>query len=184
MKPLDGLTIGVDVDDVIYNLLKEWLARYNRDYNDNLTIEDIHAWDMTLFVKPECGKKIYDYLLQEDLYDNVETFPYTQYSLETFRDMGAAIKIITANHNPSKHRRLIEDGIASEDEIFVAEDKSTVPVDFLIDDYHKNLTNHTATGIMVNRPHNKYAPWKGIRANDWLDISIKILQVVEEQRGF
>jgi len=48
MRGLNGIEqkdslgiVAVDVDEVIANLLEEWLKRYNRDFSDNLTIEKI-----------------------------------------------------------------------------------------------------------------------------------------------
>ena len=56
------LTVAVDVDDVCADLLTEWLYRYNLEYEDNLTVADVDRWDLSEQVKPECGKKIYNYL--------------------------------------------------------------------------------------------------------------------------
>ena len=55
----DKLTIGVDCDDVVISLVPTWLSLYNKDYNDNLTPEQITDWDVGLFVKPECDNKIF-----------------------------------------------------------------------------------------------------------------------------
>ena len=38
------LTIAVDVDDVVADLITEWLKRYNHDYNDTKTPADITQW--------------------------------------------------------------------------------------------------------------------------------------------
>ena len=63
--------ILVDVDGVTLCLDAEWFKRYNEDWGDNLKPEHVTRWAVHEFVKPSCGKRIYDYLLMPDLYDNV-----------------------------------------------------------------------------------------------------------------
>ena len=63
--------IAMDVDSVVADLGTAWLNRYNRDYNDNMTNENILSWDTHKYVKPECGKKIYEYIEDPSLYDEV-----------------------------------------------------------------------------------------------------------------
>ena len=68
----DQLLIGVDVDEVVADLISEWLRRYNVKWNDTLKPEDIHGWAISDFVKPECGKAIYHLLSErEDRKSNV-----------------------------------------------------------------------------------------------------------------
>ena len=54
-------TIILDVDDVVLNLVPNWLKLYNRDFNDNLTKEQITEWNITKFIKPEAKYSIYQY---------------------------------------------------------------------------------------------------------------------------
>jgi 5'-nucleotidase len=65
------MIIGVDVDDVCGDLITPTLARYNKEYGDNLTKNQILEWDISKFVKPECGKDIFKYFELKDLYDEV-----------------------------------------------------------------------------------------------------------------
>jgi 5'(3')-deoxyribonucleotidase len=53
--------IAFDQDQVLADLLTEWVSRYNTEYNDNLRPEDIKNWNWHNLVKPECGKKIYNH---------------------------------------------------------------------------------------------------------------------------
>lgn len=68
------LEILCDLDSVVADLMTPWLSVYNKDYSDNLKLENILAWDTHLFVKPECGIKLYDYLTP-DLFDSLEPLP-------------------------------------------------------------------------------------------------------------
>ena len=65
--------IGIDLDSTLNNLDKVWLDRYNNDYNDN--IKEWSQWDMEKIVKPECGKKIYNYLHEKNFFLNLDIQP-------------------------------------------------------------------------------------------------------------
>ena len=54
--------LAFDIDGVLADLHTAWLDEYNKDFDDNLTISYITQWEMDKFVKPECGKKIFNYL--------------------------------------------------------------------------------------------------------------------------
>ena len=64
-------TIAVDVDGTVADLHTVWLARYNQDYNDNLQSNEIIAWNIHEFTKPECGKRMYEYIEYPSIYDDV-----------------------------------------------------------------------------------------------------------------
>ena len=48
-------TILFDMDDVLAKFDQFLLDLYNKKYNDNLTPADMHDWDMSKYVKKECG---------------------------------------------------------------------------------------------------------------------------------
>lgn len=56
------LDIIVDLDGIVVNLISRWLQKYNDTYADNISVDKITKFDFDSLVKPECGKKIYDFL--------------------------------------------------------------------------------------------------------------------------
>src|SRR6266705_1995637 len=83
------LTVGVDVDGVLADLHLEWIRRYNRDFNDTLTSEDVTTWEIGAFVKPEALVKnangvapLFQYLQDADLYAHVPEIPGAREGLE------------------------------------------------------------------------------------------------------
>jgi 5'(3')-deoxyribonucleotidase len=54
----------LDMDDVIVDLVPAWIKKYNELYDDNLSNEKIVKWDMTKYVKPECGDRIFKILAE------------------------------------------------------------------------------------------------------------------------
>ena len=48
------MRIGVDVDEVLNNMLATILPLYNEKYGDNLIYDFIEQYDMKPLIKPEC----------------------------------------------------------------------------------------------------------------------------------
>ena len=53
-KEYKRLTIGIDMDDVCNNFMGALLDVYNKEYNDNIQLDDITSWDFQHLLKPEC----------------------------------------------------------------------------------------------------------------------------------
>jgi 5'-nucleotidase len=167
------LIIICDIDDTVADLLTVWLSRYNADYNDDLDRDDITAWDMTKFVKPECGVKIYDYLKDEHIYDEVEPIPGALMGVTRLRGMGHHILFVTANIHREKWEWLKRHGFlpktwTSQDYI-CCYDKHLIKADAIIDDKPETIDRFPGLAILFDRPHNQVysALW---RAHSWNEV--------------
>ncbi|WP_221567392.1 5'(3')-deoxyribonucleotidase [Alkalihalobacillus sp. TS-13] len=69
------ITLLIDMDSVICDLMSEWHRRYNEEYDDNLSAEDLDCWQSEKYVKTECGTKIYDFLDESGLFIRLEPLP-------------------------------------------------------------------------------------------------------------
>jgi 5'-nucleotidase len=167
------LDIIVDIDDTIADLLTVWLSRYNADYNDHLTRDDITAWDMTKFVKPECGVKIYDYLKDEHIYDEIEPIPGALMGVTKLRGMGHHILFVTANIHREKWEWLKRHGFLSKtwtsQDYICCYDKHLIKADAIIDDKPETIDRFPGLAILFDRPHNQVynALW---RAHNWDEV--------------
>ena len=155
--------IAVDIDGVCADLHHAWLGRYNKDYDDTLTAEQITEWDMTKFVKPECHTKIFDYLHDKRLYDDVPALPGALQGVQDLRDMGHRVIFATATNVQMAGRKLhwlethgflkLTYGTHSKD--FVeAQDKGLVRADCLIDDGLHNLELFQGVKVLMHCQHN------------------------------
>lgn len=155
-----GNIVLLDVDQVVADLHTEWLRRYNMDWDDDLKSEDIVAWDVANFVKPECGKRIYSYLRDADLYDNVKPMPGAEVAVAILKSAGFRVVFVTAANDVAagaKMRWLVKHRLASSyDEIVVATDKSLIHGDFFVDDYYENLrTSRVPVRLLLSAPYNQ-----------------------------
>jgi len=173
-------TLICDVDGVPADLLTAWLGRYNKDYNDTLVSDDIIDWGTHQFVKPECGLKMYDYLDDPTLYD--EVLPYDNGCLEFCNEMkGAGWRIIFATVTPNgsagaKFRWLVKHKYLDEKEgkndYVELRDKNLLcgAGQILIDDALHNTDAWYKAGrtpILFTQPHSIGTKVPYFHTNDW-----------------
>jgi 5'(3')-deoxyribonucleotidase len=169
------MIIAFDVDDVIADLVPVWLARYNVDYDDHLIANDITQWDIFRFVKPECGKKIYEYLTA-DLYNDVLPLPGSLEAVQHARKVGKVIFVTSCVclHAGRKFTWLNDHGFEVTQDCYVeCSDKSLIAADILIDDRPENLETFKGTfKYLIDKPWNHVinGGWKrmfGLTDKSW-----------------
>lgn len=171
-------TIGIDMDSVLNNLDEIWiLDLYNKEYGDNLKYEDMICWDVEKYVKPECGKKIYDFLLRPSFFFNLNPKPDSQRVTEKLSQR-YDIYIVTAYHP-----KTVVDKVAwiekyyphiNPKKIIFCNNKGLIHTDYLIDDGGHNILDYHNNGglnpIVFNAPWNQYLPKNFNRVKDWQQI--------------
>jgi 5'(3')-deoxyribonucleotidase len=144
------MIIACDGDGVVCGLHEPWLRRYNRDYNDSLTIDKWISWDVHKYVKPECGKKIYDYLTAPDLYDDVQPIAGSLEGIRAIRAMGHEVVFVTActwGMTDQKARWFIRHGFCTDVGVMLPpdfvpiDDKLKIDAHLLIDDRADTIRN-------------------------------------------
>lgn len=171
-KPMKKETkiIFVDVDDVCARLSEVWLGRYNKDYNDNLTDKDLTDWNIDKFVKPECGLKIYHYLKDPGIYDEVVPRDGSIEGVNILRELG--YKVLFATSCPIEvagrkfHWLKQYDYIKKERDYIEIRDKSLLKGEYMLDDSYDNVSGFTGYSYLLTRPWNKNRLWYH-RVIDW-----------------
>lgn len=171
------MIIALDQDGPIADLHTAWYRRYNKDYDDNLTLEKVTHWDLHKFVKPECGTKIYDYLSQPDLYEEVQPVEGAKEGIEFLRAQGNSIVFVTAGVQGNLDQKLawlhrhdfIEPGRHMKGVIF-AFDKDLIRAQMLIDDGPHNIQAFGGMGIVWDAPYNRTISRKHYRIKSWKDL--------------
>ncbi len=161
------LVIGLDVDDVLLDLMPRWLQEYNEEWGDSLHVKDITSWEFYKYVLPQCGKRIYHYL-RPQMYQHVEPLAGAADFVQAIRDRGHTPRYITACGDPKKlklHKAfatakwdaLIRHSIAMDGELLLpGKDKSRAPVDMLIDDRIHNVAEfRNGLGVLFTQPWNR-----------------------------
>lgn len=166
-------TIAVDVDSVCAALSPVWCAWYNRDWDDNLQPEDIKAWGTHEFVKPECGLKIYEYIENPKIYDEVKPIKGSQEGVKKLREMGFDIVFATTSTVGTMGRKyhwLVEYGFTdSLKEYIEIGRKELLRVEYLLDDNYSTIEKFPGCGILFLQPWNAVFRFSTICAKNWED---------------
>lgn len=171
------MRVGLDVDDVLLNLMDRWLELYNEEWDDNLAKRDVTTWDFFEHVRPECGKKIYDFLVPS-IYEGVEALEGAAEFVQAIRDLGHIPVYVSSCGLPplepvtaeAKMARLLDLDIALlGDEFIASRDKSKAPVNFLLDDGLHNIEAfQNGLAVIFDQPwnHSVMTPYSRARSYD------------------
>lgn len=190
-----------DMDDVIADLQEDWITLYNAEYNANLLRSDILSWDMTNFVKPECGKDIYRLLTFPGLYKNLKPMAHSQEVLKKFhRDF----ELFIVSHPPRGHAfgEIFSEQLGPsnpsddkkawlhkyfpfipESNVIFTESKHMVMGSLLLDDAPHNLINFAATGrtaVCFDQPWNQDLPSHIHRVHDFKEMERLTYELFDE----
>ena len=171
-------TLLFDMDDVLADFGPDWLAIYNKKYNDNLTREDMVDWDTTTFVKEECGSDMYALLRTPGLFRYVKPMPHAVEVINRLIQKGYEIVIVSDSPAGDPHCVYTKDGtkvsnpaddkrawlkehfpmIPEKNVVFTGQ-KYRVRGDVLIDDKPETFETFEELGlniILMDQPYNRF----------------------------
>jgi 5'(3')-deoxyribonucleotidase len=171
------LTILCDLDSIAANLMGEWLARYNRDYKDQITPDDIKTWDTHLYVKPDCGKAIYNYFTP-DLFYSLQPIDGAVEGLKQLVDAGHEVCFVTATPQgcaDAKYQWVSEHFpfMHNTHDMVMTHRKYLIHGDVFIDDSPSNIReyrfrHHHTQIYTIAYPYNQHvASLCNVRAGSW-----------------
>jgi 5'(3')-deoxyribonucleotidase len=166
--------ICVDMDEVMADAVAEHLLRYNRDYDEQITVADLEGkwlWDI---VASERHGALEAYLRSEDFFEHLAVMPESQRVIRRLQQSFEVFIATAAMEIPSsfaqKYRWLEKHfPFIPPSHIVYCGDKGILRADYLIDDNPRQLQRFQGTGILYSSPHN--AKVKGFkRVKDWLEV--------------
>ena len=173
------MIIGIDVDDTSLALMPEWLKRSNNKYGGNYTPDQITQWEISKLVS--YGNKIFEFLSDEDLYDNIDPVEGALEGITKLKDMGHRVVFITAGMHKGKYLRLKQLGFLDREEDYIeARDKSLILTDILVDDRPFNLWQFKGKyTILFEKPAWSKDEDIEYRAKDWKEV-VKIVKRISK----
>ena len=168
-----AFTIGVDCDDVVLDLVENWIKLYNKDFNHNLKKESITDWSISKFVKRAAKKHIYSYIEKGEVFSTSKPVPNALETIQWLKELGHRVIYITANDPENvKFKWLLDNNFIDDiDDFVVAYDKSLILSDFLIDDRWENVKDRHG-GILYSQPWNLKYEFEN-RVDNWQDFKEK-----------
>lgn len=188
---MDNRIIGVDLDDVLWDLLDLWMSKHNEITDDCVTPEDIKSWDVTQYINKGNRDILFYILEQSDFWDTINPMPESQKYLKQLIDDGYDIYIVTASSHRTLHNKMERFfelfPFIKNNQVIVTERKQMIDLDILIDDNPANLCNASYKKILFDRPHNRWCIEKeigAVRLSNWEDIYNYIKELLPVERSY
>jgi 5'(3')-deoxyribonucleotidase len=166
--------ICIDMDEVIADAVAEHILRYNRDFNENVTVADLDGkwlWDV---VHTDRHDALEAHLRSADFFACLAVMPHAQRVVRALQDQYEVFIATAAMEVPTSFMAKY-DWLArhfpfiSPSHIVFCGDKSILHADYLIDDNPRQLHRFQGEGILFDSPHNKYVT--GFRrVQGWLEV--------------
>ena len=158
------LTILVDMDDTIENLLVHWIDWLNEAYGTSVDAEEIRSWNIQEAFPDLTAEQVYEPLLQDEFWLRVTPKPDAQDYLQTLADDGHEIYITTSSNYktiPVKMEHVLFKFFPwlDWDHVIIASRKQMIRGDVMVDDGPHNLEGGRYCKILMDAPHNRdYVP--------------------------
>jgi 5'-nucleotidase len=168
--------ICVDMDEVMADTLAEHLRRYNRAFDEALTVDDLAGKGIWEIAPADRLTQVRAFLDAEDFFEDLALMPGAQ---EALKDLSTRYEIFVAtqamtvpNSLGPKYRWLQRHfSFISPTHYVFCGDKSILLADYLIDDLPRNLERFQGTGLLFSAPHNLTQTGDFTRVNNWQDVA-------------
>ena len=185
------LTILVDMDDTIEQLLQAWVRGANEKYNRNVAYDNITSWDVSAAYPGLTWEQIYAIPMQPGFWKTVEPVPGASEALQRLMDAGHSVFIVTATPHESVPEKMNDllfryFPFLTWNQVIITANKQMIRGDVLIDDGIHNLEGGDYVKILMTAPHNKSydAEANGmIRVSNWAEIEKILSQLAECDRN-
>ena len=162
------------MDEVMADAIAEHLLRYNRDYQEQLTVADLEGKWLWQVVSSDRHNALEAYLRSEDFFEHLTVMPDAQRVMQRLQHNYEVFIATAAMEIPTsfaqKYRWLEKHfPFIPPSHIVYCGDKGILRADYLIDDNPRQLQRFQGTGILYSSPHN--AKVKGFkRVKNWLEV--------------
>lgn len=166
------ITFAIDCDEVLRSLLNNMVSLYNREFNDNMTYEDVKDFVVDVsFPKIEetTGITASQWFFQdhsEELFVESEALPRVKEAIEHLKEIGDVIIVTYQKSNKNKIQTLNwleEHGIIPNGICFL-KDKTLIHCDYFIDDNDWNFIGcNCKYGVLITAPYNKNVELKDLK---------------------
>lgn len=181
------LTILIDMDDTIENLLCVWLAYLNERYGLQVSPDDVRDWDISLAYPSLTKAQVYAPLYEDELWRKVKPFPHAAEFLKKLIDDGNEVYIVTSSNYQTLRTKMDEVlfryfPFVDWNHVIVTSNKQMIRGDVLVDDAPYNHIGGQYLKILMDSPHNHEFDAQSfgmIRVFSWIEVYDAIRQFAE-----
>ena len=172
------MTILVDMDDTIEQLLKAWVREVNERYGYSVAYDEVVSWDVSAAFPGLSWEQVYEIPTLPGFWRTVEPIPGAAEALQRLMAAGHEVYIVTATTCESVPEKMNEllfrwFPFLSWDQVIITCRKQMIRGDVLIDDGVHNLEGGAYAKLLMTAPHNRGydAEANGmIRVDNWAQI--------------
>jgi 5'-nucleotidase len=175
--------ICVDMDEVIADTLSEHLRRYNQEFDESITPDDLTGKGLWEVTPVDRQQQLRAFLDAEDFFEDLPLIPDAQEvlkSLSTHFEIFIATQAMTVPNSLGPKYRWLQRHfpfLPPTNYVFCG-NKSILRADFLIDDLPRNLQRFEGHGLLYTAPHNKNATGF-TRVDDWQQVAAFFAEVAD-----
>jgi 5'(3')-deoxyribonucleotidase len=172
--------ICVDMDEVMADAVGEHLKRYNEEFDEQLTVEQLEGKWMWDVVDPSRHAKLEDYLRSEDFFRVLGVMrdaPRVMRALQDRYDLFIATAAMEVPSSFTAKFLWLEEyfPFIPASHIVFCGDKSILNADFLIDDNPRQLRRFSGQGVLFHAHHNVHVT-EFPRVKNWLEVEAMFLR--------
>jgi len=166
--------ICVDMDEVLADALGKLIRRYNAEFHERLTVQDMWGNWMVNVLPASRQDRLMAYLQEDDFFEDLDVMPDSQRVVERLSRYYEIFVATAAMEFPKsfgpKFRWLRRHFPYLQPTHFVfCGDKSILHADYLIDDMPRHFERFVGQGILFTAAHNAKVAAQ-VRVNNWLDV--------------
>lgn len=154
------LTVLIDMDDTIEELVVAWVEYLNTKYGTNVDPNSINDWNMRNFFHDITQNQLYSALEDEALWRMVKPKPDAVKYVKKIIDDGHDVFIVTSSHYKTivqkmDHVLFTYFPYITWDNVIITSHKQMIKGDVLIDDGVHNHVGGEYFSILMDAPHNR-----------------------------
>lgn len=187
-KKYAKITLLVDIDDTLEDLLGVWIKTINKKYHTKVIPSEVTSWDLSKAFPTLSKEKVYAPIHQDSLWKKVTPKEGASEYLEKLYTQGFKIYLCTAT-NPdtvkSKFNNVVKRYFPFIDweHIIITSKKQLIHGDILVDDGIHNLLFGRYKKVLMTAPHNAWFKEETTdiyRVNNWKEAYETIIKIADE----
>lgn len=182
------LTIFIDMDEVLNDLVTQWVAALSSTYNYTTTFEDIKDWDLESAYPALTSSQIYEPLDNDEFWRKLRPANEAAPVIQSWITAGHKVYVATATYYKDVSTKVqwlqCYFPMIELSNIIIIKDKSLLKGDVLIDDGVHNLVYGSYIKIIMDKPWNRTDPRAAgmLRAYNWHDVAelVDVVTIAKE----
>ena len=183
------MTILIDMDDVLEQLVAGWCAYLHDRYGTDTVASDVKEWNMSKAFPSLTHEQVYGAPEDDALWDYVKPMPGAKEGLEALLADGHEIFVVTATGYKTLRAKMEKVlfryfPFIPWSRVIITEKKQLISGDILIDDGSHNLTGGSYRKILFSAGHNRgfdETSIGAVRVSNWKEVVAAVRKIAAEE---